>query len=84
MTRGCFSYSMILMSVGEPSATLGEAGQPSGKLRAESGQVVTPKPVDSDHHYEGGVLRSGSLGGCEFAAKSERGKQKKGSRHTPI
>ena len=82
---GCgFGYSVILVRVGEPGTAFCESGESAGKLRTEPGQIVFTEPVDSDHHYKGGMLRRGGLGGCKFAANSERGEQKKGSRHMPI
>ena len=83
---GCgFGYPVILVRVGEPSPVLGKPGESAAQLRAESGQVIAPKPVDRDHDYQAWALRcGGALSGRNFAAKSERGEKKKGFGHKGI
>ena len=84
MPRRGLGNGVILVGVRKPRSAPGEAGQSTGKLGTESGQVIAAKPVDGDHHDQGRSLGGGGLSGRRFAAKYERGERKKGFRHAAI
>jgi hypothetical protein len=50
-------YSMILMSVREPRATVLEPREPALKLRAEPLQKIGPESINGDHHDQGWLAR---------------------------
>jgi hypothetical protein len=65
VTGRSLGYRVILVRVGEPRAALHEPREPSGHLRTESSEVVSPEAIDSYHDDEGGAARRRGLRICD-------------------
>lgn len=74
MAGGCLGYPVILMSVREPGSPAGQPGEAALELASETGEIVSPEPVDRDEHDEGGALcRRGRLRGRQSCADRQGG-----------